>query len=246
MVLETDLGCHVLNEDEDYVLDVRGFRQIIVHDDGVDASEIISAAVGLVPPVDQFYGSAEVAIHRTDGTGHVETHRPPSVVSAPLISGARYFGTGATEPDPWSDDRDPWTTVQRKKKFVESSTPGITSGPTLATGFPSSSSGPSTAFLPSAPTTSPVATGPIFPAPLLAFATPSTYTPGNTYFTHIKGIHTSEKWKEAKQQVLTSVPVSAGQISEVDRCDDSLESRPIDSESSTLPVVLQACTRRPT
>ena len=86
---------------------------------------------------------------------------------------------------------------------------------------------------------SPVATGPIFPAPLLASATPSTYTSGNTYFTYSKDVHAPGIAEEVKQEVSTSVPASAGQNSEVDRRNDSLESRPIDSETLSSPVVLQ-------
>jgi len=152
MTLDTERDCDVL-EDEDWVLDARGFKEIIVHDDGIDASEIITAAIGLVPPVSQFahpanqHGSAEVASHRTDDDRHVETRWPTSLVSAPLVSGAKYFGSNIDEQDPWSGDQDPWTTVERKRKSVEFTTPGTSSGPTAASVFPSSSAGPSTASI---------------------------------------------------------------------------------------------------
>ena len=67
LTLAAESGRSALDGDEDYVLDARGFNHIIVHDDGIDGSEIISTAVGLVPPVHSFartafqHGSAEVA-----------------------------------------------------------------------------------------------------------------------------------------------------------------------------------------
>ena len=192
MTLDTERDCDVL-EDEDWVLDARGFKEIIVHDDGIDASEIITAAIGLVPPVSQFahpttqYGSAEVASHRTEDDRHVETRWPTSLVSAPLVSGAKYFGSNSDEQDPWSGDQDPWTTVERKRK-----------------GFPSSSAGPSTASLPPASTASDA--GPTFPPPLTASAAPLTYTSGITSFIHTKGVQTADPITEAKQKVLVHRP----------------------------------------
>ena len=71
------------------MLDVRGLSQIIVHDGEADASEMITAAAGLVPPVAQFaptssqFGSAEVASHRSDDDRRVETRGRPSIISGP-------------------------------------------------------------------------------------------------------------------------------------------------------------------
>ena len=89
---DTELDCGAL--DDDYILDVRGFKQTIVREDGVDASEIIMAAARLVPPVEHFatfssqFGAPEVAFRRTNDDRRVETRDQPG-----LICGAKLFGT---------------------------------------------------------------------------------------------------------------------------------------------------------
>ena len=168
--VETELDYDAL--DDDYVLDVRGFSQIMVHDDGIDASEIITAAAVLVPPVAQFastssqFWSAEAAFHRTDDDRRVETREHPR-----LLSGVKFFGrVDIAEPDPWLHSRVPWTTVQRKKS-LNSSAP-TSSAPT----FPTVTLAP----VPSVPSSSPTAVGPIFHPLLLASATSSIPTSGFT------------------------------------------------------------------
>ena len=196
LAVETELDCDAL-DDDDYVLNVRGCSQIIVHDDGVDASEIITAAAGLVPrlairPTSSQFGSAGVASHRTDDDRRVETREQPGI-----LSGAKFFGVANhAESDPWPPDCHPWTVVQRKKGVNFAAPTGSAS--TLPTA-PSATPSPILS-------SSPAAVGPIFPPLILSTTIPSIPTSGVTSLTYIKGAPTTMIKKEAETKVEMSVP----------------------------------------
>ena len=71
-----DRACDGLTAD-DWVLDVRGFNATGSEDNEFDASEIISAAVGLVPPLEHFvtvkrYGASRVVFPPADESDATE------------------------------------------------------------------------------------------------------------------------------------------------------------------------------
>ena len=136
-----------------------------------------------------------------------------------FVSGTKFFGfTDRAEPDPWSEDRDPWTVVQRKKGVNSAAPTGSAS--TFPTA-PSATPSPSLSC-------SPTAIGPIFPPLFSSAAIPSISSSGVTSFTSIKDAPTTINTNEAEIKVEVSVPPFVPPPADVDGLVDSL---PIASES---------------
>ena len=178
-----------------------------------------------------------------------ETRLVGQQVSTPLISGAKFFGTGSVNPDPWADDQDPRTTVSRRRSAASTASASATSA--FPSAFPSAPTAapPPAATLYSLPTTSPTAVGPIFHALLSApSASPPPTASGITRFTYDKDVQIQTGTEEAKTQILDPVPLFLSEPAEFEGFVDSpleFERRRTLGEVEAEPAELQSVPRRP-